>query len=362
MPSVNEQIADRVRAHAVDLTRIEAGVEVEARKIIRRLQKRLTLELASVDPSRPYASRYRYARLEKLNIAAKRMINEEMNRARIIMHDELRELSRHQMGWMQDNINDVVGMDLVSIVPSGEMIRALVTNQLIEGAPSAEWWRRQSQSLRNKFLDEMREGVLRGEGLSDLTRRIRGTREASFTDGIMRTATRNAQALARTSVQSIANASRRIFYENNLDVIRGIVWLATFDGRTTQICISLDGLSWTLPDFKPIGHDIAYPGDTAHWGCRSTQSPVIRSWEELGAKRGVSAIPPSTRASMDGQVPSSMGYEDWLRTKPEMFQRSVLGKTKFDLWRRGEVTFPQLIDNTARPLRVRELPRLTRVP
>jgi hypothetical protein len=63
-----------------------------------------------------------------------------------------------------------------------------------------------------------------------------------------------------------------------------VQWVSTLDSRTTEICIALDGLQWTLPDYEPIGHKVDFPGAIAHWGCRSTQIAVVKSWEELGGK------------------------------------------------------------------------------
>jgi hypothetical protein len=61
------------------------------------------------------------------------------------------------------------------------------------------------------------------------------------------------------------------------------------------------------------------------------------------------------RASMDGTVPADMTYEQWLKQKPESFQNRVLGQEKAQMWRDGEITFKDLVDQTGRPLTIEEL-------
>ncbi len=187
----------------------------------------------------------------------------------------------------------------------------------------------------------------------------------------------NAAGLIRTSVQTVANEARNRLFAANDDVVKGVMHVSTLDTRTTDICKERDGKVWSLPDYKPLGHSIPWnggPGGTLHYGCRSTTSPVLKSWKELGASgirtEGRTAFDPDAyfrkrlherlseqyaeeiergemrggwpirdwigkqvdnaireaRAGMDGQVPQSLRYEAWLRSKPESMQIEALGK------------------------------------
>lgn len=51
----------------------------------------------------------------------------------------------------------------------------------------------------------------------------------------------------------------------------------------------------------------------------------------------------------------STTYESWLKNKTEAQQDSILGKGKAELWRKGEITFRDMLDQTGRPLTLREL-------
>jgi hypothetical protein len=51
-------------------------------------------------------------------------------------------------------------------------------------------------------------------------------------------------------------------------IVHGVVLHnSTLDGRTTQVCIMLNGKQWSLPGYEPIGHNEVWPGVIAHWNC-----------------------------------------------------------------------------------------------
>ena len=139
--------------------------------------------------------------------------------------------------------------------------------------------------------------------------------------------------------------------------------MATLDSRTSLRCASLDGQVF------PIGTG---PRPPQHPNCRSTITPVTKSWRELakpGAlKRGrgadnldalferrlkgkgftpdqIAGIKRATRASMTGQVPGKLTYARWLRRQPAAFQDDVLGPTRAALFRDGTLTLDRFVDD-----------------
>jgi hypothetical protein len=60
---------------------------------------------------------------------------------------------------------------------------------------------------------------------------------------------------------------------------------------------------------------------------------VLKSFKELGVD--LPEFSESTRASMDGQVPAKMTYNEWLKGKPAAFQNEVLGPSRAKLFRAG---------------------------
>ena len=129
-------------------------------------------------------------------------------------------------------------------------------------------------------------------------------------------------------------------------------------------CAALDGKRWTL-DGEPIGHGIAFPGPALHWADRCTQLPVTKSWETLARENGgntrlareLDAMDASTRASMDGQVSSKLTYEGWFAEQSAARQEDILGPARFALYKRGKLSFGDLVDGRGNPLTLEELSR-----
>ncbi|MDO9677070.1 hypothetical protein Q7547_10765, partial [Glaesserella parasuis] len=100
--------------------------------------------------------------------------------------------------------------------------------------------------------------------------------------------------------------------------------------------------------------DVPYQRPPLHPRCRSILQLVTKSWKELGID-GVDEMPSSTRASQDGPVSEQINYENWLKSKSPEQQDQVLGKGKADLWRRGVITFADMLNQSGRPLTLKQL-------
>lgn len=100
--------------------------------------------------------------------------------------------------------------------------------------------------------------------------------------------------------------------------------------------------------------------------CRCALIPKTKSWEQLAreahgnstmAKR-LDEMSGGTRASMDGQVPGSLNYEEWLKSKPAEVQQEILGPARFRLMQKGKLSLSDLTDMTGHELTLKELAAL----
>jgi len=223
--------------------------------------------------------------------------------------------------------------------------------------------------LQDRFTVAMRTGMLQGESVPQLAARVRGTRALGYTDGIMNLSRQQAQTLVRTSVIGVANLSRLNTYADNADLIKAIQWVSVLDDRTTLICIGLDGKQWKMPPsgdmedyggYEPIDHNKAFPGPTAHWGCRSTQVSVLKSLDELATQDAYANLPediqdPAVRAAMDGQEQVGGTYEDWLNRQDVATQNDILGIGRAELFRAGQLDLTDITDQSNDPLTTEQL-------
>lgn len=82
--------------------------------------------------------------------------------------------------------------------------------------------------------------------------------------------------------------------------------------------------------------------------CRSTSTPVLKSWRELGFDHD--ELPGSSRASMDGQIPEETTYAQWLRGKDFDFVADVLGVDKARLFLNGQLPLDRFYDRRGNEL------------
>ena len=367
---ISDTLADDYVARGVNLLRFEAGERKKILAILWELEDDLIAKLAAIDPSAPLRADSRRNRLEKLLKEVRATIATSYQSMGTSSAAGLRGLAKAEAGWVAGAINGAAGLQIMDSVLTAESLRAIASNALIEGAPSKEWWKRQGEGLTRKFSDEIRTGMSSGEGLGDMVRRIRGKATGrrhkyinaagkeqwyvEFKGGIMDTGTRQANALVRTSVQQVAADARREMYQANSDIVKGIQQISTLDGRTTDICMAYSGATWNL-DYEPImGNSLPYKGGVPrHFQCRSSEQPILKSFRDLGVD--IDEIPPSTRASMDGQVAEDLSFDDWLDGKDAAFQDKMLGKGRAKLYRSGKITLTDLVDQHGNPLTLEEL-------
>lgn len=371
MPSVNAAIQDATIAHQVDLLRVEAGLKRDILALMQELSGDLSATLAKAGDWEGDNIPRKLKRLDGLKKQTDGLIDDLYWNLETETVTEMKDAGKYAAEWVPQTINTAVGVNIAEVKLTTEVLNNLVKNTLVDGAPSRDWWAKQASDLKLDFMREMRMGILQGESLGDLTRRIRGRRENGYADGLLpplvdeatgrviratqRPATRNAQALALTSVQQVMADARMEAYRQNADILSGVQQLSTLDSRTSPTCRGYDHAARTL-DGGPIkGYKLLPPGGPPwHWRCRSVLMPIVKGYDDLKGK-AKSKIPSGTRASMDGQVPDSLDYETWLKSKPEAFQREVLGPARYQLWKDGKASLYDMVDQQGRAVRVREL-------
>ena len=352
--NTNEKILDKIVGFAIDIQRYEASVQNDVFKQLKQLEFKVLRELRESEVGDTLNKQRQQKKLKVLLIKTRDTINEaykDLSAEQITILKEVSELSELQV---LASINGSLGATVVAPKLSKTMINAIASDTLIEGAPTKDWWKRKGSQFQTKFEDTVRMGMMQGITTNEIVRTLRGTKANRYKDGAMQSSFNGASAVVRSSIQTVANTANVESFQQNKDLIKAIEWSATFDNRTSVICMSLDGLQWDM-DYKPIGHSKVYPGSTAHWNCRSRQIPVTKSFEELGSKKKFRAIPKGTRASMDGQVAGTKNYEQWLRGKSKAFQIEVLGVEKRKLWKAGKLKFNDLINQTGNPLTIVEI-------
>jgi len=183
-------------------------------------------------------------------------------------------------------------------------------------------------SQAEQFSQVVRNGLLTGETTPSIAKRLIGSLQfgeeaktvgqiAAAGGQLTQVADNQIMALIRTSINQVANTASQQVYEANQDITQKYRYIATLDTRTSAICRALDGREF---DYGKG------PMPPQHFNCRSTTVPVI-NYKELGFDPPPS-VTKGKRASMDGPVPASETYGEWLAKQPRATQADALGPGK----------------------------------
>lgn len=224
---------------------------------------------------------------------------------------------------IKDDVIRFNGGKVDFIFPSLEQIRtSALFAPVTDGMTYQSYLDGIEYGLFNAWDSAVRTGYLTGQTTDDIVRGVLGgvSGNGKLADsGSIRSFRNSVYRSARTVLQSFANETRSKVFEANEEYFgdggNKYEYLATLDARTCLVCGESDGkLFKSLKDAPKIPR---------HFCCRCLIIPYFD-------------IDGQTRSSADGYVSAKISYSDWLKEQPETVQREVLGKTRFDLYMKGE--------------------------
>lgn len=291
------------------------------------------------------------ARLE----AMRKDIKEAIADSKLILKERLDSTAKNfgtmESKWLNDIIKDAVPGEVpISFVQASPTqilgaVRSRSFNNTTLQSMVDEW----ALKKKNILINNVQQGFVQGKSVDDIVKGLFGSKAYNYTDGVINYSRRELRTQVRTALNHMSSTAREITYDKNKDLIKGVQWVSTLDGRTTMLCMSLDG-KIDLDDGTV--RELNGQRPPAHYNCRSTTIPILKSLEELGIS--TEEFSESTRASMNGQVPETMKYEDWLKTQPKGFQKEVLGPKRYELFSSGQLTIDKFVDD-GKMLTIKEL-------
>ena len=187
--------------------------------------------------------------------------------------------------------------------------------------------------------------------------------------------------LVQTGV--VSDDSRSNFYQfflNNQDVITGILFCGTLQYSTCLLCAALDGHVWKNPEELYLT-----PSLPMHEGCRCIMLPMTeldainsskrpaeasdfwhdaavryarkypkKSWDKLSASTKLKyyyeeqkMFEQETGHPAFDEVPQTMSFSEWLRTRPDELQKRYLGELRAKLFKEYNLNLIDFVDQTA---------------
>ena len=338
--TVPKALLDESLRHQVNLGRYQTSVVHNIIGLLNDSDKDLVAQIAA----RAGKDNFTTDRLTALLEETRKLIKEATDTAAKNTAELLTDFASHEAEWGASILNKMTFSQLDIVTPTAETLAAIVTDVPFQGALLHEWYDKLAADKQHGVTQQLRLAQAQGETTDQMVARIAGTKAGGYEDGVLAISRRHAEAVARTATSHTANNAQQLLYKENDNIMQGWVFLATLDGRTTLICASLSGTKW------PVGEG---PIPPRHFRCRSFSIPLLKTWKELGIN--IDEIPPSTRASVGGQVPADMSYSDWLKTQPQHVQDDMLGKARGQLFRDGGLTVDKFTDSTGNIYSLEEL-------
>jgi hypothetical protein len=353
MKTANEKLLDELIGHEVDLSRLSNG---QVRAIIKILNSRdAELRAALIEAIDNLGTDLSAQAVDRALVEVLRLNRATIVEIRQALDQATDSLISYELAFQQGALRAVLPAVVQEAfpvaVPVFSQVKAIAQTRPFQGRQLREWMAGIETSRAAAVRDAVRAGVVEGRTTADIVRTVMGTRAQSYADGILQKPRREVEAVVRSAISHTAETASDAAYEANSDIISHVEWLSTLDTRTSTDCRIRDRLPYSLGTYKPIGHKIPWlagPG-RIHFCCRSSKVPMLKSAKALGFSDG------ATRASMDGQVPESMTYSEWLSKQSAARQDEILGPQRARLMREGGLKLSTFYNDKGKFLTLDEL-------
>ena len=355
MPTVNEELRDRAIAHSIFVERYGRGLARDIVKLLNSVDDDLVEKIAGrLAKIKAGGATGEVTNRRILDLLAEvRAINENVyKKVGAKIESDLTDLSTYEGTYHAGDLENALptslpkGATAVSL-PSARVLKDLVTNSPIDGYLLGSWTNSMSANRLGRLEGVIRTGIAGGETIDQMVGKIRGTKANGYR-GVLQTSRKSAETLAITASSTVSNRVKLETYRENNHIVKALKWVSTLDTHTSPVCQSRDGKVWPVDEDHPI--------PPAHPRCRSIITPVTLSYRELGIDRD--DVDKKTRASMDGLVPNSTTYEDFLRSASPERQAIILdSEERAALFRDGKVSFKELFRDDGSYYTLAELKR-----
>lgn len=328
--TVNEILRDLSIRHSVFLEQYSNG---EVRAVIEYLNTQVEPDiLARI--TRYAGKEFTQKRLMQVQKEIRKVIEDGYAELYRRQQDNLVSLGKVEAKWQTASLSQTVPFAVSLTAPSVAVIRDMIRTRPIDGVLLKDWFEKLPADTVYRINRQITLGVIEGEGIDEIVRRIKGTRAAQYSDGILNTSRSDLRYMVRTAVGEVSHNVRRETYQENADIIKTVSWVATLDTRTCLFCIELE---------KNGPYAIDEVSEKPHGGCRCSTAPNTKSWKELGID--AKDAPPSTRASMNGQVAMPVDIEDWFADLSATDLRETFGKQKAEWFKEGKIEIADMVDD-----------------
>jgi SPP1 gp7 family putative phage head morphogenesis protein len=196
-------------------------------------------------------------------------------------------------------------------------------------------------ALRKKVESVIRDAISQGQTNAQIVQRIKGRKALDYKDGLLKSSRESIERQVRTARSHVSTATYIDTYKA-LGVTHVKV-VATLDGRTCEYCASIDGKVYAIDDPKRPRFPVHPNNRTTYMPCNA-DGTMFGNRPFVADERKVKDIPKDQRQGIIGQVDANTSFKEWFDDQDEAFQRKWLGKSKYELYKKGEYSLDKFVD------------------
>jgi len=327
--SINEKIFDRIVDHNGDIRLYENGVQKQNRVIIRKHRKNLR-DLLKGDiraDVKPEVTRFGKELLAHKDKSIKQFSNSQKVFHKNNLDAELKKFYRVQKPKTKELLAEITGPQIKGVKTLSKNTSNIAAGELVR--------------IQQKVKGGLAKGLTQNEIIKDVMKTTKITEH-------------QAKTLTRTSITTAQTDALNQVMGANAEVIKGYMFTAILDGRTSAICSYHNGQVYDIDDrrYQP----------PLHWNCRSTMVPVIKAKDELEAIKSKNIKSRNLKkvktAELDGKASKIKDYTTWLRRQGTDVQVKQLGgERQAKLFQDGRLKAKEFVSPIGKALSMQGLMR-----
>lgn len=333
---INQKLFDQIVDHMGDVRLFEEGVQLGNRRILKRHRNRLR-DLLRSDLTNRAKNPNESLRREQSRFATELFSWQKTN---------MMELSTAEIDFIGNALYKQTKDFYRTQKPSTRELLAEITGPAMKGEKTLKG------NIRNisagelvRIQTKVKAGLAAGASNEQIIREVMKTTKITQ---------HQAATLTRTSITSTQRDAVMSVMEKNDSLIKGYMFSAILDSRTSSICRFHNGKVYPISEkrYRP----------PLHFNCRSTMVPVIKSKSELAStnstKINKDALAKKNPQSLTGTAPSKESFGEWIKRQTWGVQVKMLGgEERANLFREGKLKAENFINAAGNILSITALRR-----
>ena len=205
----------------------------------------------------------------------------------------LLDLVADQISYAYQNLEVAAGKIWETQRPQKRVAEEIVLQRPIYGDRTlAAGWAGVSEGEKKRIEAVIRKGIAENNTIDEIALAVRKGNIHTITRG-------QSRGLVITAITSVTAQADHEVYKANKTALRGWQYVAVLDSRTTPVCAARDGMIFDIDDVSHL--------PPAHFHCRSTTIPVMKSWDDMVNLAGAAHV---RRQNLQGLSKKEIAYYD----------------------------------------------------